>query len=91
VRLALKVVMKKDGDFMDVILLSIKPDRKCFCGFITILRITTAQPPTGESMEYGDCNSLMDVTVERLERLVSKSTARDSGSLQLPSLSGLRN
>lgn len=56
-RLVLKVVMQKDGDFMDVILLFIKPDRKCFCGFITILRIITAQPPAGESMEYGDCNS----------------------------------
>ena len=56
-KLALKVVMQKDGDFMDVILLPIKSDRKWSCGFITILRIIMAQPPSGASMEYRDCIS----------------------------------
>jgi len=45
VRLALKVVMQKDGELMDVILQFIKSDRKCFCGFFTVLRNTMAQPP----------------------------------------------
>jgi hypothetical protein len=43
-RLALKFIMQKDGGYMDVILLSIQSDRKCFCGFLTILRNIMAQP-----------------------------------------------